>query len=114
MKRGIRFPLILGHEGAGVVEAIGESVRSLKPGDRVACTQWTEVSVEQAELAIRTLAGKVEGAAGRTRLENPQSRPSYQGAAPIRSARIATVSVSDSIHMGSFYACAGNHVVHYA
>ena len=42
MKRGIRFPLILGQGGGGVVEAVGEAVRSLKPGDRVACTQWTE------------------------------------------------------------------------
>jgi NADPH:quinone reductase-like Zn-dependent oxidoreductase len=42
MKRGITFPLILGHEGAGTVQAVGEAVRSLKPGDRVACTQWTE------------------------------------------------------------------------
>src|SRR5207249_368243 len=42
MKRGIRFPLILGHEGAGVVESVGGAVRSLRPGDRVACTQWTE------------------------------------------------------------------------
>jgi acryloyl-coenzyme A reductase len=42
MKRGITFPLILGHEGAGLVEAVGTSVRSLAPGDRVACTQWTE------------------------------------------------------------------------
>ena len=42
MKRGIRFPLVLGHEGAGVVEAVGQAVQSLKPGDRVACTQWTE------------------------------------------------------------------------
>jgi NADPH:quinone reductase-like Zn-dependent oxidoreductase len=39
MKRRIRFPLILGHEGAGVVEAVAEAVRSLKPGDRVARTQ---------------------------------------------------------------------------
>ncbi|SFM46168.1 S-(hydroxymethyl)glutathione dehydrogenase / alcohol dehydrogenase [Paenibacillus sp. 1_12] len=29
-------PSILGHEGAGIVEAVGSSVRSVKPGDRVA------------------------------------------------------------------------------
>lgn len=32
----IRMPLILGHEGAGIVEAVGEGVRELVPGDRVA------------------------------------------------------------------------------
>ncbi len=42
MKRGISFPLILGHEGAGIVESVGGAVRSLRSGDRVACTQWTE------------------------------------------------------------------------
>lgn len=29
------FPVILGHEGAGVVESIGEGVSSVKPGDHV-------------------------------------------------------------------------------
>src|SRR5271168_2742397 len=28
-------PCVLGHEGAGVVEAVGEGVRSLVPGDHV-------------------------------------------------------------------------------
>src|SRR4051795_12399826 len=28
-------PAVLGHEGAGVVEAVGEGVRSLTPGDHV-------------------------------------------------------------------------------
>jgi len=37
-----KLPCVLGHEGAGTVEAVGDAVRSLKPGDRVACTQWTE------------------------------------------------------------------------
>lgn len=29
------FPVILGHEGSGVVESIGEGVTSVKPGDHV-------------------------------------------------------------------------------
>ncbi|XP_068126929.1 alcohol dehydrogenase 1-like isoform X2 [Hyperolius riggenbachi] len=31
----IDFPVILGHEGAGVIESIGEGVTDLKPGDKV-------------------------------------------------------------------------------
>jgi S-(hydroxymethyl)mycothiol dehydrogenase len=32
---GMRFPILLGHEGAGIVEEVGESVTSVAPGDRV-------------------------------------------------------------------------------
>ncbi|KAM6220958.1 alcohol dehydrogenase 1-like [Rhynchocyon petersi] len=31
----VNFPLIPGHEGAGIVESIGEGVTSVKPGDKV-------------------------------------------------------------------------------
>ena len=39
LRRGIlptRLPTVLGNEGAGVVEAVGEGVTSVKAGDRVA------------------------------------------------------------------------------
>jgi len=32
---GMRFPILLGHEGAGVVEEVGADVTSVSPGDRV-------------------------------------------------------------------------------
>ncbi len=30
-----KYPLVLGHEGAGIVQAVGPKVRNFKPGDRV-------------------------------------------------------------------------------
>ncbi|XP_075057469.1 alcohol dehydrogenase 1-like [Mixophyes fleayi] len=32
---GIQFPIILGHEGAGIIESVGEGVRKFHPGDHV-------------------------------------------------------------------------------
>lgn len=32
---GMKFPVVLGHEGAGIVESIGEGVTCVKPGDHV-------------------------------------------------------------------------------
>ena len=29
------FPIVLGHEGAGIVESVGEGVTNVKPGDTV-------------------------------------------------------------------------------
>jgi alcohol dehydrogenase (nicotinoprotein) len=35
---GVRFPVVGGHEGAGVVESVGPDVRRVKPGDRIVCS----------------------------------------------------------------------------
>jgi S-(hydroxymethyl)mycothiol dehydrogenase len=32
---GMKFPIVLGHEGAGIVEEVGEGVKNLQPGDPV-------------------------------------------------------------------------------
>src|SRR5207237_7982826 len=43
---GMAFPILLGHEGAGVVEHVGHAVTSVRPGDRVVmwgggrCGSW--------------------------------------------------------------------------
>ena len=33
-----RFPIVGGHEGAGVIEEVGEGVTRLQPGDHVICS----------------------------------------------------------------------------
>ncbi|XP_068088032.1 alcohol dehydrogenase 1-like isoform X2 [Hyperolius riggenbachi] len=33
--QGVEYPVILGHEGAGIIESVGKSVTNLKPGDNV-------------------------------------------------------------------------------
>jgi threonine dehydrogenase-like Zn-dependent dehydrogenase len=34
----VRFPIVGGHEGAGVVEEVGEGVTRIKPGDHIVCS----------------------------------------------------------------------------
>ena len=54
------LPIVLGNEGAGVVEAIGESVAKVKVGDRVivsgdSCWQMPELPSQPAVLLLRVL-----------------------------------------------------------
>ncbi|GAA1385673.1 NDMA-dependent alcohol dehydrogenase [Pseudonocardia kongjuensis] len=34
----VRFPVVGGHEGAGIVESVGPDVRRVRPGDRIVCS----------------------------------------------------------------------------
>src|SRR5262249_1920038 len=44
---GARFPTILGHEGAGIVERVGICVTKLKPGDHVVLAPASDGICEQ-------------------------------------------------------------------
>ncbi len=46
------FPSPIGHEGAGIVEAVGDWIRDFKPGDRVGTTEWIHGCM--AEYALTT------------------------------------------------------------
>ena len=45
---GMRFPILLGHEGAGVVEEVGSEVTSVAPGDYVVAA-WRAPCGERSE-----------------------------------------------------------------
>ena len=74
-----RWPIVLGHEGAGVVEAVGESVTHVRPGDPVvfcfvppcgACRMCTARRPHLCETAAEhSLAGMLMD--GTSRLERP-------------------------------------------
>ena len=69
---GHPYPMLLGHEGAGTVEAVGEGVDGLAPGDRVvlgwktACGACSHVPARGAA-AVQEAAGCGRAAAARGR-----------------------------------------------
>ncbi len=82
-----RWPMVLGHEGAGVVERVGEDVRHVAPGDEVvlcwvpscrACAQCAAGRPTLCETAARdSLAGTMPD--GTTRLRLPDGTPLQHG-----------------------------------
>jgi S-(hydroxymethyl)glutathione dehydrogenase/alcohol dehydrogenase len=76
-------PAVLGHEGAGVVEAIGEGVRDLQVGDHVVtlfspqCRECVHCLSPKTNicLAIRDEQGKGHLPDGTTRLSRPDGTP---------------------------------------
>jgi threonine dehydrogenase-like Zn-dependent dehydrogenase len=63
---GMTFPILLGHEGAGAVEEIGEGVTSVAPGDRVVVPGARRVAIRagRAGVAIRAAARTISGRGG--------------------------------------------------
>jgi S-(hydroxymethyl)glutathione dehydrogenase/alcohol dehydrogenase len=58
-------PIVLGHEGAGVVEAVGSEVTSVRVGDHVvACLSGFAAPARNASPATRTCAATASSAQG--------------------------------------------------
>ncbi|PJE78509.1 S-(hydroxymethyl)glutathione dehydrogenase [invertebrate metagenome] len=77
------FPAILGHEGAGVVEAIGDGVTSVKPGDHVIPLYTPECGECEFCLSGKTnLCQKIRGTQGRGLMPDGTTR-FYKDGKPI-------------------------------
>jgi len=70
-----RWPMVLGHEGAGVVEAVGAGVEGLVPGDHVVFSMVASCGVcEACRSGRRTLCGPVGARSVAGRLADGTSR----------------------------------------
>ncbi|KAM9330497.1 alcohol dehydrogenase 1-like [Gastrophryne carolinensis] len=63
----IKFPIILGHEAAGIVESVGEGVTEVKPGDKVIplfvpqCGECRSCNDPNGNLCFKSEVGKQSG-----------------------------------------------------
>src|SRR5690554_6352476 len=74
------FPTILGHEGGGIVEAVGEGVTSLEVGDHVIPLYTAECGESKFCTSGKTnLCGSVRATQGKGVMPNGTSRFSYKG-----------------------------------
>ncbi|MGO3732466.1 MAG: S-(hydroxymethyl)glutathione dehydrogenase/class III alcohol dehydrogenase [Vagococcus sp.] len=74
------FPAVLGHEGGGVVEAVGEGVTTFKPGDHVIPLYTAECGTCKFCLSGKTnLCSSVRDTQGKGIMTDGTTRFSYQG-----------------------------------
>ncbi|MGI9500013.1 MAG: Zn-dependent alcohol dehydrogenase [Geminicoccaceae bacterium] len=92
------LPAIYGHEGAGVIEAVGENMTDVKSGDRVVITMVR--SCGTCPCCSRGLRGCCEHAfepGGRTKIADSAGRPIVQGLKTAAFAECATVHRSQIV-----------------
>lgn len=74
------FPIVLGHEGAGIVESIGEGVTSVKPGDHVVALYTPECKeCKFCKSGKTNLCGKIRATQGRGVMPDGTSRFKCKG-----------------------------------
>ncbi|KAI1462534.1 alcohol dehydrogenase [Annulohypoxylon moriforme] len=74
------FPVVLGHEGAGLVESVGEGVTNVKPGDHVVALYTPECKECKFCISGKTnLCGKIRATQGRGVLPDGTSRFTCKG-----------------------------------
>src|SRR6185503_5051206 len=82
------LPAILGSEAAGVIEAVGENVRTLKIGDRVAYCMVRGAYAEAANVpawnAVKLLAGVADETAAAALLKGLTARYLLKATYPVK------------------------------
>ncbi|KAL9098033.1 MAG: hypothetical protein Q9163_006223 [Psora crenata] len=74
------FPIVLGHEGAGIVESVGEGVVNVKPGDNVVALYTPECRECKFCTSGKTnLCGKIRATQGRGVMPDGTSRFKCKG-----------------------------------
>jgi len=74
------FPIVLGHEGAGIVESVGEGVTSVKPGDHVVALYTPECKeCKFCKSGKTNLCGKIRATQGKGVMPDGTSRFKCKG-----------------------------------
>ena len=74
------FPIVLGHEGAGIVESVGEGVTSVKPGDNVVALYTPECKeCKFCKSGKTNLCGKIRATQGKGVMPDGTSRFKCKG-----------------------------------